>query len=193
MLKFTKTIEDFYLVHDQDPNRMVVDGKELAQESVYTQRLVAILSDYAPQASIELLLAAHCQHIRRWQVNRSDFPMDKPGYYQWRRAEAVNQSEAARQILESRGWDAGLVDTVIELISKKNIKAREEAQQLEDAVCLNFIQYYLDEFADKHDEDKMVDIIRKTISKMSARAIGKVSELALSQRVLALIGKASAT
>ena len=191
MLKLTKTIEDFYHIHAQDPNKIVVDGEVSTHELIYTQRLVAMLADYVPHASIELLLAAHCQHLRRWAVDRSDFQMDKQGYYQWRKAEAVNQSDAARQVLESRGWDENLVETVIALICKKSLNNKEEAQQLEDVVCLTFVKYYLEEFADKHDEDKMIDIIKKTMAKMSAKAIERTAVLNLSGRVLELVGKAS--
>jgi len=191
MLKFTKTIEDINALHAQDPNKVVIDGHAFPQELIYTQRLVDLLADYAPNASIELQLAAHCQHIRRWAVNRTDFEMNRLGYFQWRKAEEKNQTDAARQILESRGWDDAVIDTVVGLMTKKYIKTNVEAQQLEDVACLTFVKYYLDEFAEKHEESKIVDIIKKTMNKMSAKAIGKTAELGLSSRTLDLVGKAS--
>jgi len=50
-------------------------------------------------------------------------------------------------------------------------------QTLEDVICLVFLQYYLADFAAKHPQDKVLDIIRKTWHKMSPA--GQTAALAL--------------
>ncbi|TFH54365.1 MAG: DUF4202 family protein, partial [Candidatus Zixiibacteriota bacterium] len=57
--------------------------------------------------------------------------------------------------------------------AKKGIKENPDTQLLEDVTDLVFIEHYLLEFAGKHpdyDEEKWLDIIRKTWKKMSDRA-----------------------
>jgi hypothetical protein len=62
---------------------------------------------------------------------------------------------------------------------------------LEDVICLVFIQYYLDEFAAKHEDEKVIDILRKTMKKMSPKAISNVATISLPDRIKNLIQKAA--
>ena len=55
-------------------------------------------------------------------------------------------------------------------MAKKQIKQNADTQLLEDVADLVFIEHYLQAFVDRHpeyDEDKWLDIIRKTWKKMS--------------------------
>ncbi|MCT7653654.1 DUF4202 domain-containing protein [Oceanimonas sp. NS1] len=65
-------------------------------------------------------------------------------------------------------------------------------QILEDVICLVFVQHYLEDFAAGHDEDKVVDIIRKTWRKMSEQGHQAALALPLSPAMQALVGKALA-
>ena len=76
------------------------------------------------------------------------------------------------------------------LLLKKDLATNADTQILEDVVCLVFIQYYLDEFASHHDDDKVVDILRKTIKKISPRCLEEASKLKVSERIQGLILKA---
>jgi hypothetical protein len=49
---------------------------------------------------------------------------------------------------------------------------------MEDALCLSFLEFELDDFAAEHDEAKVVDIIQKTWGKMSERGHRVALELA---------------
>ncbi len=42
-------------------------------------------------------------------------------------------------------------------------------QCLEDVICLVFLQYYLDDFAKRHNKEKIIAILRRTWRKMSPR------------------------
>jgi hypothetical protein len=61
---------------------------------------------------------------------------------------------------------------------------------LEDVICLVFLEYYLEEFAAKHDEEKLIDIIRKTWNKMSPAGHEAALRLPLSEAMLQLVTKA---
>jgi hypothetical protein len=48
---------------------------------------------------------------------------------------------------------------------------------LEDVICLVFLEHYLADFAQEHEEPKLIDILRRTWQKMSPR--GQQAALAL--------------
>jgi hypothetical protein len=50
---------------------------------------------------------------------------------------------------------------------KKRLKADPETQALEDVACLVFLESYFADFAAKHDDQKIIGILRKTWAKMS--------------------------
>ena len=55
-------------------------------------------------------------------------------------------------------------------LRKENIKTNPESQILEDVVCLVFLKHYLIDFIKNNnhlDEEKLLNIIRKTWKKMS--------------------------
>ena len=65
-----------------------------------------------------------------------------------------------------------------------------EAQNLEDVACLVFLASYFSEFAQRHDEEKIVTILRRTWAKMSPRGREAALKLPLPDRDRALIQKA---
>src|SRR5258707_13178290 len=75
--RFADALARIDAANAQDPH-----GKEL----LYSQRMSAWLGRIAPDAPAALKLAARAQHIRRWSIPRSDYPMDRIGYLKWRTA-----------------------------------------------------------------------------------------------------------
>jgi ribosomal protein L10 len=61
---------------------------------------------------------------------------------------------------------------------------------LEDVICLVFIEYYLEDFAEKHEPQKVVDILHKTLKKMSPRAIEEAGKIPVSERIKLLLHEA---
>jgi len=153
-------------VHAEDPEREFSGGAEHPKELLYARRMSAWLERLAPQASDALKLAVRCQHLRRWSIARSAFPDDKVGYLRWRKESAIAHAALAGEILGKAGCDADLKQ-VQSLIKKERIKHDPDAQLLEDCACLVFIECEFAEFAAKHEEAKLVDILRKSWSKMS--------------------------
>ena len=65
------------------------------------------------------------------------------------------------------GYDDETIARVQSLLRKERLKRDPESQQLEDVVCLVFLEHHFVEFAERHAEEKVVDIVRKTWIKMS--------------------------
>lgn len=184
------TLAAFDSANSEDPNHDVIDGQLQPRELVYAQRMSERLARFCPEPSIALQLAARCQHICRWKIPRSDYPMDRQGYKRWRSDLAQFHGETAGVILARHGWSETLIQRVKDLLLKRGLKRDAEVQALEDVICLVFIEYYLADFAAKHDEEKLIDIIRKTWNKMSADGHTAALQLPLTDDLLALITKA---
>jgi hypothetical protein len=174
--------------HAEDPEK---DAAGEAKELVYARRMSAWLERLAPQASDALRLAVRCQHLRRWAMPRGDHPQGKIGYLRWRKEEALAHAALAGEILGQAGYDAD-VKHVQSLIKKERIKHDAEAQLLEDTACLVFLEFEFAEFSGKHEEAKLVDILRKTWGKMSPRGHDAALGLKLPAALRAIVEKALA-
>jgi hypothetical protein len=190
MNQLEKTLAAFDAANAQDPNTEIVDGKNIPKELIYSQRMTSQLHKFSPEASEALQLAARSQHICRWKIPRSDYPMDRQGYKKWRLDLAVFHGETAGQIMQANGYSEELIQRVKDLLLKRSLKRDNEVQALEDVVCLVFLEFYLEDFATKHDETKLIDIIQKTWNKMSEAGRIAALKLPLSNTMLALVNKA---
>ena len=152
-----------------DPNRTLVGGAELPHELHYARRMTRWLRRLEPGASAALRLAVRSQHLCRWMIPRSDFPMTRAGYHQWRSTLARFHADKAAQILRDVGYDPQTVRRVQSLVRKEGLKSDPETQTLEDVACLVFLEDELADFARRHEPQKVVAILRKTWGKMSDR------------------------
>jgi len=184
-------ISAFDEYNSKDPNTEEYNGSKYPKELLYAERMTARLRSYAPDASEALVLASRCQHIGRWEIPRNTFPMDRKGYLQWRSKLSIHHAGIASEILVNCGYDNQSVERVRFLLQKKQLMQHHpETQVLEDVICLVFIEHYLNDFALQHDDDKVVDILRKTIKKMSPRALEEAGKISLPENVQSLVGEA---
>jgi hypothetical protein len=170
LTRFNDTISAFDGLNAQDPNILTINGVDLPKELVYAKRMSEMLDRYAPLASEALKLAARCQHIQRWKSSRSDFPMTKPGYMQWRSQLKNFHAEVASQVLNDNYYDEATVSKVCSLLKKENLSSDPDMQTLEDVIVLAFLEHDLEEFVQKHSnysEEKFITILRKSYLKMS--------------------------
>ena len=188
MSRFDAALAAIDAVHAQDPEKEGGRPKEL----VYAERMSAWLEKLAPQASEALKLAVRCQHLKRWAIPRSSYPEGKVGYLSWRKQESLAHAALAGQLLAAAGYDAGTVRRVQSLIKKERIKHDAEAQALEDVTCLVFLAFEFAPFAAKHPDEKVIDILRKTWPKMSARGQQAALGLKLPAPLRGLVEKALA-
>lgn len=191
--RLEKTLAAFDTANLEDPNTEIVDGKSVAKEWIYAQRMSAQLHKFCESPSEALQLAARSQHICRWKSPRSDYPLDRSGYKKWRLDLAQLHGEIAGGIMAEHGYDETMIARVKDLLLKRSLKRDDEVQALEDVICLVFIEFYLEDFANKHDEEKLIDIIRKTWNKMSEKGHEAALNLPLSESMLGLVGRALST
>lgn len=190
--RFEAAIERLDAAHREDPNRELFEDHELPAELLYAERMTRWLQRLAPDASEPLRLAARCQHLCRWRIPRDRYPMDRPGYLRWRSDLARFHAEKAGEILGAVGYDAETLRRVQSLVRKERLKLDPEAQLLEDVICLVFLESYFAGFSRKHDEEKLVTILRKTWRKMSPQGHAAALALPLSPADRALVEKALA-
>ena len=153
--------------HDEDPQRRLHQGVERPVERVWCDTVADWVMRLAPDASTALRLAAHAQHLERWQDPRSNWPEGRAGYLRWRKARQRAHADRALELLGEAGCDPALIERVQQLIRKEQLARDPEVAVLEDAACLTFLELDLADFAARHEREDVLRILRKTWQKMS--------------------------
>ncbi|MGI8756255.1 MAG: DUF4202 domain-containing protein [Acidimicrobiales bacterium] len=176
----------------EDPVRLVVDGLERPKEVVHAdvvERWVRALDSDASEAQ---LLAARAHHLRRWVVPRSSYPEGRAGYLRWRRDHKQRQAAEVAELLAGVGYDQSTIDTVASLVAKKGLGRDPQAQVHEDALCLAFVELQLDDLIEQLGEGRTVEVVIKTMAKMSDMALAATSMIELSDRATTVLTAALA-
>jgi hypothetical protein len=142
--------------------------------------MTVVLERIYPNASELLHIAARAQHIKRWEIPREEYDEGQQGYNQWRTKCRDHHADITGKIMLANGYSDEDVAHVAMLLKKQKLKREEESQALENVVDVVFMEFYWEDFARKYshyDDDKMVDIIGKTLRKMSG--VGHEAALAL--------------
>ena len=188
--RFDCAIKKFDHKNQQDPNKESQDDRLYPKELLYAQRMSQWLLKIAPDASEALQLAARSQHIGRWTIARDSYPMDRKGYLRWRTDLKIFHAKTAGEIMAECGYEDLDIERVQSLIQKRRMKTDPESQTLEDVVCLVFLNFYFKDFAAKHPEEKVVQILQKTWNKMSNYGQEQVAAIEFDEESDALIKKA---
>ncbi len=162
-------------------------------ETVYAARMSDCLAELYPEASELLKIAARAQHLRRWEIARSAYPEGRKGYNDWRRACREHHARLAGDIMRAQGYDAAAIAHVGGLIRKEQLKKDPESQALENVAAVVFLEHYFDDFLTKYaayPDDKIVDILGKTLCKMSPRGHAAALALPLDARARSLVAAA---
>ena len=190
--RLTAVLEAIDAANGRDPNRISVDGAERPAELVYGLRMSRCLERLYPEASDLLRIAARGQHIERWTSPRADYPMTREGYLTWRSELKRFHSDRVGALMAEAGYDAADIERVGALIRKRKLRRDPEAQALEDVVCVVFLEDYFAEFAAKHEDAKVIDILRKTWAKMSPHGREAALDLTLPAEARRLVEAALA-
>jgi hypothetical protein len=191
--RFRASIERFDAANAEDPHIENHEGKSYPKELLYGQRMSAALERLQPDAPEAVQLAVRAQHICRWKIPRRDYSMDRDGYRKWRTDLGRFHAETAGKILRETGYDEQSIQRVQSLLRKERLKADSDAQLLEDVACLVFLEHYAGEFVHEHDEDKLLNIFRRTWSKMSPLGQQAALQLDLPAAVRAFVEKTLAS
>jgi hypothetical protein len=193
--QFDTAIELIDAANSEDPNKITADGKEWPKELLYSNHMSDMLQRYRPDADDAMKIAIRAQHIQRWKSPRDNYPMTRKGYHQWRTALYTFHADTVADLLVKAGYDEEFIERVKLAVSKKSLKTNPDTALIEDIAALVFIEHYMLEFAGKHpeyDEEKWIDIIRKTWRKMSEQAhdFALGGKITLPEPLIPLIQKA---
>ena len=178
--QFNAVLKAVDAVNAEDPRMITVDGVEHPYETVYADRMTETMQRMYPEASELLRIAARAQHIRRWQIPRDTYPRNKEGYQKWRLGMRQLHAELVGGIMGDNGYSADDIALVGTFLRKERLKRDVDSQALENVVDVVFLDYYWDDFVTKfpdYDDDKLIDIVGKTLRKMSSH--GHTAALAL--------------
>ncbi|MFY7827405.1 MAG: DUF4202 domain-containing protein [Flectobacillus sp.] len=190
MEKIGLAFEKFDDYNKQDPNIFVWNGETYPQEYFMALKCSEWVLRLDPQANEELQLASRSQHIGRWSIPRHTYPEGKVGYLTWRKDLGKFHAETAAQILGEVGYEESVIERVKQIITKQKIKQDADVQTIENALCLVFLEFQYEAFFQKHDDEKMIEIIRKSLLKMDAHGHSFALQLSYSEKGLNLIQKA---
>ena len=186
-------ISEIDAANAQDRRKESANGGSHPREVIYSERLSACLSRLYPEASEALRIAARAQHIRRWEIPRSGYPLGRDGYNAWRTACRDHHAALTSAIMRRHGYAEGEIAQVVKIIRKEQLKRDPESQALENVVAVVFVQHYLEAFVADHkdyDDAKLAGILRKTLRKMDAAGHAAVLALPLSGGTGRLVGLA---
>ncbi|KAL2828943.1 hypothetical protein BDW59DRAFT_142556 [Aspergillus cavernicola] len=197
---YERTLSIIDAAHAQDPKRLPprpctdIQPPRTPYELHYANKMTRYLSLRSPSASETLRIAVRAQHLRRWEVPRTDFPATKPGYHAWRTHLARRQADLAQQMCLQGGYDSVFAERVAGLVRKEGLRGGEdeEVQVLEDVACLVFLEDQLEEFLEGYEEEKVLDILRRTWAKMSVRGRELALEMRLGERSREFVQRALA-
>jgi hypothetical protein len=191
--RFENALRRFDEENARDPNTETADGVVQPREWLYARRLSDWVVRLYPDASEPLRLAARCQHLCRWEIPRSSYPMTRIGYLQWRANLKKFHAQKAGDILRELGYPEAVVRCVQDLNLKKHFPDDPETRVLEDALCLVFLEYQLADLAVKTAEDKTVNALQKSWQKMTPAGRAEALKLNYGPREKVLLERALKT
>lgn len=165
--RFARAIAAIDAANAGDPNTIVVDGVERPKEQAHAELMTEWVERLDPDADEAQLLAARAHHLRRWSVPRSSYPEGRAGYLRWRTGLKRQHAEEVAAILTDAGYQDTVVDRVRDIVAKRGLGTDPAVQTHEDALCLVFLRTQFDELADQLGDDHTVEVLRKTLDKMS--------------------------
>jgi hypothetical protein len=192
MTQLQRVLDAIDNINRADINTTVVDGISHPKELLYSQYMSACLEKYWPNSNELLQIAVRAQHVKRWQLKRTDFPDGKQGYLTWRKALGIYHGATAKAVMLAHGYSPEDAEATALIIRKQNLKSNSDSQTLEDVACLVFLQYYFEEFAAKHKEEKIMRILQLTWRKMSTQGQEIALSLSLPPHLATLVEKALA-
>lgn len=189
--RLTRAIAAIDEANSTDPNLIDLDGVEQPKELAHAALMTRWVSALDPGADDAQLIAARAHHLRRWEVARSDYPAGRSGYLRWRTLLRRHHADAVADILRKVGYADPFIERVRGIVRKEGLGRDAAVQTHEDALCLVFLETQLDALTDSLGEKATVEVVRKSMAKMSDAAITQASSLALSEQGRAVLEQAS--
>ena len=125
-------------------------------------------------------------------VPRSDYPEGRAGYLRWRTDQKRRESAEVGDILLASGYDADEIVRVGSIVAKRHLGTDPVVQTHEDALCLAFLQLQFDELTEQLGDDHMIEVVRKTMAKMSPAGLAAAATIPMSEHGAEILRAASA-
>jgi hypothetical protein len=176
----------------QDPYLIDVGAGPEPKELVHARMMTHWVTTLDPDAGELQLVAARAHHYRRWTTPRADYPEGRAGYLRWRTAARRRHASEVGELLAGHGYGPAEVDRVGAIIRKEGLASDPAVQTHEDALCLVFLQTQLTSVAGQLGHDATVEVLAKSIRKMSPSGRTAAGRLELDPTSAALLGEAAA-
>jgi hypothetical protein len=177
--RFDDAIAAIDAANADDPNTIEVDGVVRPKEQAHAELMTHWVTRLDSNATDVQLLAARAHHLRRWALPRSDYPEGRSGYLRWRTDAKRRHADEVAAILRSCDYDEPTIERVQQIIRKERLRTDPVVQVHEDALCLVFLQTQLRDTAVQLGPDKAVDVLGKTVAKMSQAGRDEARQLPL--------------
>jgi hypothetical protein len=116
--------------------------------------------------------------------------MTRAGYLKWREGLKHFHAQKAGEILREAGYPEDLIARVQSLNLKQGLPQDLEAQVLEDALCLVFLEHQFGDLASKTTDEKMINALQKAWKKMTPAAQALALKLSYGPHQQALLAQA---
>ena len=173
-----------------DPNTITYNGEEQPKELCHSRLATEWLDRLAPDATEAQKLAARAHHLRRWEIPRDSYPKDRAGYLRWRTELGRFHAEETAKLLAEAGYDPETIERVKAIIRKRNLKGDTEVQTHEDVLCLVFLSTQLDMLAADLETDKLIEVLAKSLNKMSEEGRQQALRLSLNNAQRGILARA---
>ena len=177
--RFDEALAAIDAANADDPETIVVAGAPRPKEQAHAELMTAWVRRLDPDATDEQLLAARAHHLRRWSVPRNTYPDGRSGYLRWRRDLKAQHAAEVGTLLAAAGYDERSIERVQSIIRKEHLTTDPVMQVHEDALCLVFFETQALDLAAQLGPDNTVDVVEKTVRKMSPSGIAALRELDL--------------
>lgn len=189
--RYRAAIEAIDRANGEDPNVLEVAGPDGAtvrgpKELVHAGMMTEWVLRLDPAADEAQLLAARAHHFRRWTTPRDAYPEGRAGYLRWRSAARRRHAEEVGTLLAGVGYDEAEIADVARIVRKEGLTTDPRVRTHEDALCLVFLETQLGPVARRLGAEPTVEVLVRTMSKMSdaGRARALALDLDDAERVL---------
>ncbi len=173
-----------------DPTRIVVRGVEHALAQAHGVLAAEWVADLHPDADETWLLAARAHHLKRWELPRSTYEAGRSGYLKWKRDQRRRHADDAAILLAVVGYDDATIQRVQALVRRDHLATDPGSQAIEDAACLAFVETQLADVATKLDRTHLIDVLRKTATKMTPAGAAAIERIPLGDTERELLAEA---
>lgn len=188
--RLSQALELIDAVNRNDPSMEIAGADAVPRAWLYGRRMTEWLHRLDPAPSEALQIAARGQHIARWTIPRSSFPATRAGYLAWRTRLYGFHADEVSKLLRQVGYDDTTIEHVARIVAKKGLKQDPDVQRIEDVACLVFLEHEFEQFAGSHPREKLVEIVRKTWSKMSDAGRRGALQLSFPEQLSSVVAEA---